>query len=244
MTETKETNTTDDKMYTKEHYPDSDDQTVETVEEDPHELPFVGEAANCFDRAPKLLKVVRAYNWGPGTTIYDDRGSALFEVRVQGCADMSGAGPIYEAVITEIDTRKPVAYIRKSIEAFRETYRIYTAYPNYNSQSVTHKWEGAEGENFYALGTLRQSMFGKNYVYKRCRHGFRFKATTHLKFSNEDNLMNPAIINIAGTPREILLQAICTVYAVDRLTNPRTKEVVGMRVALKLISGFAYVYAS
>jgi hypothetical protein len=246
-TDTKETNTTGG--IEKYDSPESDDHTVATVEEDTHELPFVGKA-NCFDRAPKLLKVDRAYKWGPGTTIYDDRGSALFEVRVQGCADMSGAGPIYEAVITEIETRKPVAYVRKSIEAFRETYRIYTAYPNYDSQPpTTRRWEDAEGRDFYALGTLRQSMFGKNYVYKRCHQGFKVKPARHLKFSNLDDQKNPVIIKnqgstIAGTPRETLLQAICIVYAVDRLTNPHTKAVVMMGVSLKLVSGFAYVYAS
>jgi hypothetical protein len=254
-TETKETNTSDDITNTICVYPETDDDTAATVEdEDPHVLPFVGkEAAACFDgtTSPKLLKVDRAYKWGPGTTIYDDKGSALFELIAQeGCADRSGAGPIYEAVITEIKTRKPVAYVTKGVEVFRETYHIYTAYPNYDSQPITRMREGAEDRDVYALGTLRQSIFGKNYVYKPCRQGFRFKTAMHLKFYNADEQKNPAIIKDQGkstltaTPRETLLQAICIVYAVDRLTNLRTNEVVGMGVRLRLGSGFAYACAT
>jgi hypothetical protein len=48
-------------------------------------------------------------------------------------------------VIPEINTREPVAYARKDIADFRETYHIYM--------------EGAAGRIFYALGTLRQSIF-------------------------------------------------------------------------------------
>jgi hypothetical protein len=286
-TETKEAITADDnkkgsaKLTTQDEYPETDEDTTAPDEEEHSEEVNPGKAA-CFDRttSPTLLKVARAYNWGPGTRIYDDRDNALFEVIAQGCAGMNGAGPVYEAVITEINTREPVAYVRKGMEVFRETYHIYTAYPNYDSQPITRRWEGAEGaegRDFYALGTLRQSMFGKNYVYKRCRQGFNFERAMnasngrircaavpcmipflcprwHLKFYNVDDQNNPAIIRdqrdntLTVALGENLLEAICISYAVDRLTNPCTKEVVGMGVALGLAGGLAggaaYGYAS
>jgi hypothetical protein len=213
--------------------------------------------------------VARAYNWGLETRIYDDRDNALFKVKAQGYVGMNGAGLIYEAVITEIHTREPVSYVREGIEVFRETYLIYTAYPNYDSQPITRRWEGAGGRNFYSLGTLRQSTFCKNYVYKRYREGFKLKTAMkasngrircailpcmlpfvcprwHLKFYNVDDQQDPAIIRDQGDSTlaiasgENLLEAICISCAVDRLTNPCTYEVVGIGVVLGLGCGYAY----
>jgi hypothetical protein len=177
----------------------------------------------------------------------------------------------------EIESREPVAYVRKGIEVCRETYDMYTAYPNYSRQPITRRWEGAEGKNFYLLGTLRQSMFGKNYVYKRVhQQGIKFKTVMkasngrirwamlpcmipficprwHLKFYNVDDQKNPTIIRNQGDntltvgPDENLLEAICISYAVDRLTNPCTKEVAGIvacgllvALGVALTSGYAY----
>jgi hypothetical protein len=261
-TDSKETNTTDDnkkgsaELTSKDECPtESDKYIAATVEEEPTQRDYgisPGEAA-CFDRttSDKLLKVDRAYNWGPGTEMYDDRDNAIFGVVFQGCAGVSGGVPIYEAMIMEIETRQPVAYVRKGIEVFRETYHIYTAYPNYSSQPITR----LDDMSWYALGTLRQSMFGKNYAYKIC-HGLEFKTAMnasngrirwalllcmipfmcprwHLKFYNVGDQKNPAIIRNQGdntltvAPDENLLEAICISYAVDRLTNPCTKEAWG-----------------
>ncbi len=61
---------------------------------------------------------------------------------------------------------------------------------------------------------------------------------------------NPAIIRdqadntLEVAPGENLLEAICISYAVDRLTNPCTKETIGLGVALGTLAGvgggFAY----
>jgi hypothetical protein len=233
------------------------DPEVEDVDVSPAETA-------CVDRTTthKLLKVDRAYNWGPGTTIHDDRDNALFEVALQGFAGVNGAGVVYEALIIEAETRKPVAYIRKGGEVFRETFHIHTAYPNYSGQSTACNGHGTD---FYVLGTLRQSMFGKNYVYKRCLQGNAFKTVMkasngrnrcalipcmipfmcprwHLKFYNVDDPTNPAIIRdqadntLEVAPGENLLEAICISYAVDRLTNPCTKETIGLAVAISTLA--------
>jgi hypothetical protein len=287
-TETKETNTTDDnkkgsaKLTSKYEGLESDEHTAATVEFEPTQRHYEvspGEAA-CFDRTTshKLLKVDRACNWGPGTRIYDARDNAIFEVLSQGYTGMS-RGPIYEAVIMEIEYREPVGYVRKDNEVFRgiyrfrENYDIYTAYPNYSSQPMTR----LDDMGWYALGTLRQSMFGKNYVYKRVhQQGIKFKTVMkasngrirwamlpcmipficprwHLKFYNVDDQKNPTIIRNQGDntltvgPDENLLEAICISYAVDRLTNPCTKEVAGIvacgllvALGVALTSGYAY----
>jgi hypothetical protein len=153
-------------------------------------------------------------------------------------------------MIIEIETREPVAYVRKGIGVFHETYHIYMAYPNYSSQPITRVWEGAEGRDFYALGILTQSMLGKNYVYNRwCDQELKTKRAMnassgrihlalfsciipfmcprwHLKFYNVDDQKNLAIIRDQGVntltvaPGENLLEAICISYAVDRFTNP------------------------
>jgi hypothetical protein len=106
-TETKETNTADDnskgsaKLTAKDEYPETDEYTAFTIDEEstPRDSGVSPGSAACFDRTTSqiLLEVDRAYNWSPGTTIYDDRDNAILQVIAQGCASMSGAGPIYEA---------------------------------------------------------------------------------------------------------------------------------------------------
>jgi hypothetical protein len=240
-TKTKETNTTDDikkgsaKLTTRDECPtETDEHIAATVEDKPTKRDSEvspgkaavspGKAA-CIDRTPshKLLKVAQACNWGPGTTIYDDRDNAIFEVVFQRSvarAGMGGLDPIYEAVIMEIETREPVGYVRRVIEGSSDSYHVDMAYPIHSSQPITLK---SEGGDFYALGILTQSMFGKNYVYKRwCDQELKFKTAMNasngrirfaflclcmlpfmcprwlLKFYNVDDQKNPAIIRDQG----------------------------------------------
>jgi hypothetical protein len=106
-----------------------------------------------------------------GLTIYDDKVNALFKVIVQGCVGM--AGPIYEAVISGINTREPVAYARKDIADFRETHYINTAIQT--TTANYQKFAGRSGQEFLC-SRYSETLF-KNYVCKRYRQEFKLKTT-------------------------------------------------------------------
>jgi hypothetical protein len=200
----------------------------------------------------KLLKVPRAYNWHPGMIIHDDKGKALFKVISERCVYCKGdPAPVYEAHLMDIETREEVAYIKAVVENFGETYHIYMACPPVSRYQ--------SGPNFYEAGILRQSAFGKNYTYKRRVEGHHFstamKASNgrircslfacmipficprwNIKFYDIHHPENPVIIRdqrentLSVAPGENLLEAVSISYAVDRLTNPCTHEVVGRAV--------------
>jgi len=227
----------------------------------------------CYDPTTthQLLKVDRAFSWGQGTKIYNDKGKTLFEVKWQGCSNMTPAGPVYTAMLSESETGEPVAYISKGPEVFRETYYIFTAFPNFVDEPATMQSEQTE---WYLLGTVRQSVLGKNYVCKHCTVGNEFETTMrakngnircallpcmlpficprwNLKFYNvNDPMDHPAIVRdqrentLAVAPGNNVLEAVCISYAVDRLTNPCTRETVGLGVLYGVVGGVAGSFAA
>jgi hypothetical protein len=141
--------TAEDAAASNSNVEEDEEPTPRDTEVSPAETACVGRTTT-----NKLLKVDRAYNWGPGTLIYDG-GKALFEVALQEFVGVNGAGAVYEALIIEAETGEPVVYIRKGGEYIRKAYHIFTAYPNYSGQPTTCHGQGTD---FYVLGTLRQSV--------------------------------------------------------------------------------------
>jgi hypothetical protein len=141
--------TAEDAAASNSNVEEDEEPTPRDTEVSPAETACVGRTTT-----NTLLKVDRACNWGPGTLIYDG-DKALFEVALQGCAGVNGAGAVYEALIIEAETGEPVVYIRKGGEYIRKAYHIFTAYPNYSGQPTTCHGQGTD---FYVLGTLRQSV--------------------------------------------------------------------------------------